>query len=151
MMKVNRVPKRRSKSRREKPRPRLDERLSALGKELDRALAAPAPAESAPDAAAAARMETETRGEPAQEPPRRTLDVPEAEVVIVRRPRTAPVLRDEPAAAGVPRADALEPADALHAPPPAVGAGGPPRAVFDGTVEEASVVIIRRPPRERTP
>lgn len=127
-----------------------------LGKELDRALGthAPAAGEAAPDYAAAAGnvQGGEPAGELAHERPRsRDFNVPEAEVVIVRRERAAPAQQGQRVAAEAPRAASPRSAEPLRKPRPANGVEGAPRAVFDGVVEEASVVIIRRPSRERIP
>jgi hypothetical protein len=152
MTKVNRVRKRRRKTRREAP-PRLDERLSALGSGLDRALETPVPIPEEP----VLRHEAPAVGAPGREPAperpsRRDLDVPEAEVVIIRRERVSPAQRGRQPAAEAPRAPTAPPsAEPLRKPRPADAVDGTPRAAFDGLVEEASVIIIRRPPRAPTP
>jgi hypothetical protein len=61
--------------------------------------------------------------------------------VIIRRERAAPGQHEERASAQASPVAPLAPLEPLSA----------PRPVFNGVVEEASVVIIRRPPRERIP
>ena len=144
--------KRRRKTRPEPPS-RLDERLTALDlaaldKELQLLLETRAPIPEMPDGVGLKTPEARA-DELVHERPFRPQSVPEAEVVIIRRDRAAPARQAVPAAAEPLRAPA--PAAAAPNSQPASGAEGAPRAAFNGVVEEASVVIIRRPPRERIP
>jgi hypothetical protein len=147
------VRKRRRKTRREPPTPRLDERLTtldraALDMELERLIgrAALAQAEPVPREETAAVSVLDS--EPAPERPHRLHEVAEAEVVIVRRERGAAAGREHRAPVEAPQTEAAQPHRKSW---PASGADGAHRAVFDGVVEEATVVIIRRTPRERRP
>jgi hypothetical protein len=136
------VVKKRRNKRRAPPPPatRLDERLTAL--DLDKleqeltqylnkkgttAKAEPAIEPDAPKASVVA-------------PSHRPLAVPEAEVTIIRRANTG---RSEPHLAEP------EPQPAPSQPP--LRREHAPRAPFEGHVEEATVVIIRRAPDGRTP
>ncbi len=136
--------KRRRKARPEPPS-RLDERLTpidlaALDKELQLLLETRAPAPEMPVGAGLEPAEARA-DELAHERPFRPHDVPEAEVVIIRRERAAPGRHEERASAQASPVAPLPSLEPLSA----------PRPVFNGVVEEASVVIIRRPSRERRP
>jgi hypothetical protein len=136
------VRKRRRKARPEAPS-RLDERLTALDHaalELQLLLETRAPT---PEMPAGAGLEPpEARAdELAHGRPFRPHDVPEAEVVIIRLERAAPGQHEERALAQASPVAPLPPLEPLSA----------PRPIFNGVVEEATVVIIRRPPRERIP
>jgi hypothetical protein len=139
------VRKRRRKKRREPPAARLDERLTSLDlatleQELQQLLETRSWAPEQPLGEERADP-IEFAGVSARERPMRPLDVPEAEVVIIRHDNVARTERHRHAAAEVPPPATIQPAEPLRA----------PRPVFNGVVEEASVVIIRRPPRERIP
>ncbi len=141
--------KRRRKTRREPP-PRLEERLTVLelaATELERQLSlenrAKAPEVSTGDELA---DPIAVVGEQTRERSFRPHAVAEAEVLIIHRDRAPSARQREPAAAEPPCA----PVPTAAAPnlPPASGAEGTARPLFNGTVEEATVVIIRHTPRQ---
>jgi hypothetical protein len=132
------VGRRRRQTRREQPS-RLDERLISidldvadLERELQQLLETRA---LAPEASAGSMAD-----DPARDRVSRPQSVPEAEVFIIRREGVAALQQARQTAAEAPPApiQSEEPSSS-------------PRPAFNGAVEEASVVIIRRTPREPTP
>jgi len=130
--------KRRKKRQAPPPPPatRLDERLTTLDLDkLERELAQFLEKKARP-------KESPHPPEPEATVSHRHLDVPEAEVTIVRHTNA---VRPEP------RAAKPEPEPAIVPPPPTLRREHAPRAAFERHVEEATVVIIRRTTGSRSP
>lgn len=139
---------RRRRNKRREPTPpstRLDERLTALDLDkLERELSQFLKKKGATAETALPAAEQEAPAGPVAAAAHRPLVVPEAEVTIVRR-----------AGAGGPRRRAAETVLPAAAPPhpvrphkrhPNAPGADAPSGAFDGVVEEATVVIIRRAP-----